>query len=768
MSNIAIVIPWFGKDLKGGAEQLAWQVATRLAIRKHHVEILTTCCRNFISDWGTNHYSPGKTKHDGVQIRRFPVNPRNKKAFDETNHHLLEISNDSLRPGVCPSSIDKTKIFTEENINSTALLEYLKSSSERYEAFLFIPYLYGPILNGLPFVAEKAFFQPCLHDEVYAYLPMVEKNIRRCKALLFNSHGEMQLALNLFGPGIFRKSFVIGTGVEINCQSNVKFKTLPRGIKKQEYLLYAGRRDPTKNLNQLKDTFRTFKSQCESDLKLVLVGPGVGNNSDKSCGIIDLKLVAEDLKESLMRSCLALVNPSRNESYSRVIMEAWLCGNPVIANSQCMATAIAVESAQGGWIAGSDEEWVTLFSQIQQLPSKEIALKGNNGKQYAQKYADWDSVIDGYERIFSGVKNQTRQNNSNSYVGMAIHQVLPNLSYGDAISNHALKIRDFLRKRGATSNIYVQYIDKKLINECQCFHLKKIKPSDTVLYHHSIGSELTPHVVRHPGPKCLIYHNVTPASFFRKYQPGFAEMLDKGREELSQLSSGFEHSMGDSQYNCDELKEKGFNTPGVLPIIIDPDSWNSTPEPDLMARLQDGKKNIIFIGRIAPNKCQNDLVEGFAWLCRLMPDVRLFLIGCFDDSDPYYQEVQGLINKFQLHDSVTITGKIDDAQLQAYFMMAHLYWSMRKHEGFGVPLIESMWFNIPVFAYKSTAVPETLGHAAFMFTDKSSMPGLAATAKLLLTDKVLKEKIINAQIKRRNEMLPESIYKRLEDMICRL
>jgi glycosyltransferase involved in cell wall biosynthesis len=96
-----------------------------------------------------------------------------------------------------------------------------------------------------------------------------------------------------------------------------------------------------------------------------------------------------------------------------------------------------------------------------------------------------------------------------------------------------------------------------------------------------------------------------------------------------------------------------------------------------------------------------------------------------------------------------LAGQVSDAQLLAFYRTAHLFWSMSEHEGFCVPLIEAMWFDIPVLAYKSSAVPETLGKAGLMFTSKDDLVQVAALAKLLVKDKELRDKVIKPQQLRR-------------------
>ena len=126
--KLGIIIPWFGRELKGGAEQLTWQVATRLAERGHHVEVLTTCCRSHQDDWERNHLLDGLSmEREGFAVRRFPVAPRDRAAFDQVCGNLLSLEPATLKPGVPPVSAHDSSIFVNELIKSPALLEYLKA-----------------------------------------------------------------------------------------------------------------------------------------------------------------------------------------------------------------------------------------------------------------------------------------------------------------------------------------------------------------------------------------------------------------------------------------------------------------------------------------------------------------------------------------------------------------------------------------------------------------------------------------------------------------
>jgi glycosyltransferase involved in cell wall biosynthesis len=772
MKPIAIIIPWWGKNLKGGAEQQAYQLATRLANLGHTVEVLTTCCRSFMDDWSTNHFKEGVKKENGLTIRRFPVNKRNNQAFDWVNFLMLNLEKKDLKIGVSPVSLPDSEIFARENINSNKLIKFLEKNINNYHAFIFIPYLYGIILNGLPIVAKKAFLQPCLHDEVYAYLPQVENIFHQAKGLLFNSEGELKLAEKLYGCGILKKNLIVGEGVEIQVQkiNNVK-NFLNINPQTDNYILYLGRRDATKNTDLLLKAYGFFKQKyANSNCKLVLAGTGDLPKDLLIEGIIDLGLVTEEEKAFLLQHCLALFQPSQNESYSRVIMEAWFYQRPVAVNKNCLATAIAVKSSNGGYLAETEAEWADLFFKLTQASEERLLELGKNGYLYAQENGVWDKVIERYEKALNLIKNEQ---SSTLLIRpkklKTIHQLLPNLSYGDAISNQAILIRDYLREIGYKSDIFVRYIDKRLINEAKIIINEKPDQKAGLIYHHSIGChEITQCAIDHPQAKCLVYHNITPAEFFEKYDTQFAQLLTQGRQELKALAYQFSISVGVSNYNALELKELGFKNSGVLANIVDSQKWAINADPFLMKKLQDGKKNIIFVGRIAPNKKQDDLVKSFAKYLTMDANTRLILIGDGSNSDDYYCYLLNLIKELSLTHYVTVTGKVDNHQLLAYYRTADLYWSMSEHEGFGVPLVEAMWFNVPVLAYKSSAIPETLEKAGLMFNTKEDLVQVAALAKLLVHDYDLRDKVINAQNQRRNDFLLSKIKTQINHLIMKL
>ncbi len=770
MKPVAVVIPWFGENLKGGAEQLAWQVSNRLAKRGHAVEVLTTCCASFLDDWSTNHLPPGVEKLDGLLVRRFKVDKRNGDLFNRANTHGLAVPAENLRPGINPFTFGTGEVFVSENINSLSLEKYLKRNKKKYHAFVFLPYLYGVILNGLHVVAEKSWLQPCLHDEVYAYLPQVEEIMRKCHGILYNSLGEERLALNLFGPGIIRKGEVVGVGIE---SFDLPHTELPKQVAgldliRGKYILCLGRRDKTKNTAFLVRAFSEYsKKNPESALKLVIAGPGEDKFGVAVKGVHDLGLVSEKDKEALLENCTALFQPSRNESYSRVIMEAWFYNRPVAAHGDCLATSMAVEAADGGWIAKSSDDWVQLFNMVNRLEDRELEEVGKKGREYAKQYAEWNAVIDRYEIVLALKSTDSSKKTGTQRTGpKTIHQLVPGFAYGDAISNQTIIIRELLRSQGYKSEIFTEQIDPLMTGEASLFRDgKAIKGNMGLIYHHSIGAGLTDFVINHPGPKSLIYHNVTPPELVRDADPELAKILEQGLNDLTKLAPHFPVSAGDSIFNSQGLKENGFSSPSVLPICVAPEKWNIPADPNLMTRLQDGRDNILFVGRLVANKCQHDLIEAFGRYLSMYGNCRLILVGGFIEEESYYQSLIELIRKRGLEGDVHFTGKVTDGTLHACYRCADLYWSMSEHEGFGVPLVESMWFDVPVFAYKSSAVPETMGEGGLLFIDKHKVDKLAVAAHFLLHDSTVREKVIAGQKRRREVFLPEAIKPQLDALV---
>jgi len=304
---------------------------------------------------------------------------------------------------------------------------------------------------------------------------------------------------------------------------------------------------------------------------------------------------------------------------------------------------------------------------------------------------------------------------------MIVNQWIPAAHRGDAVGDNARTLRAMFRAWGHTSDIYALTIDEDLLDEIRAWGHPEARQGDVTILHYAVPSPMSAALGTLPGARVLYYHNVTPAHFFAPFDAGICRMAAAGRRELATLAGRVDLALGVSQFNRDDLDALGFANTGVLPLIVDTDRLTrARPVPSLERILQDGLVNILFVGRIAPNKKLEDHIR-LAETYKRYVDIyyRFIFVGRYDAVPRYYSTVRALITTYQmLPDRFWFTGPVPDAELAAYYRHAHAYVSLSEHEGFCAPLVESMAMDVPVLAYAAAAVPETLGGAGVSFAPK--------------------------------------------------
>lgn len=331
---------------------------------------------------------------------------------------------------------------------------------------------------------------------------------------------------------------------------------------------------------------------------------------------------------------------------------------------------------------------------------------------------------------------------------MKIHQILPCLSYGDAIGNHTIEIQRILRSWGHESLIFADDIHENMRQFAKPYRkLKGRTLQDALLiYHFSVGSEVSRFVRALPNRKILIYHNITPPSFLKGYDDFIREILANGYDELKLFVGMCELALGDSEFNRLELEAMGFTPTAVLPIILDFDKYTNLLDDTVLRRYDDGWKNIVFVGRVVPNKCQEDILLAFHWYQKYVnPRSRLFLIGK-RGIERYDLMLEELTQRLQIQ-HVHLLGQVTDAELSAYYKTAHLLLCMSEHEGFNVPMLEAMHADIPVLAYNATSIPYTLDGAGVLINAKR-YDEIAEMMDLLMENQPFRAKILETQRKR--------------------
>lgn len=719
--RIGVVIPWFGRDLVGGAEQYCYHLTRSLAALGHRIEVLTTCCRSFQSGWDTNELDAGLSFDGSIGIRRFPVDRRNSRRFNAANETLMAFNNVPKIPYGNFFPEEAGESFFVDNIHSYELMDFLAREQAEFDAFLFIPYLYGPILMGLPIVAHKAYLIPCLHDETYAYLPEVARIFSLARGLFFISEGEYASAKSLFGPYVASKAEIIGGGVEVNADDRaMRPRSLPEHT--VNFLLYLGRKDETKNTSELLDEFSRFLKN-HPDAQLILAGPGDLKGlryQGQSERILDLGLVSPEEKIWLIKNCRALAQPSKNESYSRTMIEAWTFGKPVLVHAGCAATSQATEKAQAGWICGSSGDWQeALLGIFSEDAADQRHLLGRNGEAYAAEHGNWSSVA---RRALAAISLQKPKSPEKGRSKGKIHQILPGFSTGDAISNQAQIIRRIILSLGYESLIYAVHVIGQAASRLSFVkHIDDFIGVDdcSIVYHHSTHFSELDRVLDNNLRKLMIYHNVTPPEFFREWSFVRTREMCDGLRQIDECRDRFDRVVADSYFNARELQAKGYRNVQPVYLGVDPIRWSSNPCRKTLSRYRDGYLNFLFVGRVAPNKCQHDLIKLFAAIHRRKPLSRLLLVGGYDEYDPYYWQLTDLAASLGVQEKVVFASHVTEAELHSFYLAADAFVCMSEHEGFCVPLIEAQQFEIPCYAFAATAVLETAVQGSMLFDHKN-------------------------------------------------
>lgn len=330
----------------------------------------------------------------------------------------------------------------------------------------------------------------------------------------------------------------------------------------------------------------------------------------------------------------------------------------------------------------------------------------------------------------------------------AIHQLVAGFTRGDAISNEAVAMRAIFRSWGFESRIFSEprHIHPDLRHEAsdvrQC--VLECRPDDIALLHLSIGTTVNEVFATLPCRRAILYHNVTPPHFFQVVQPKIAFDLAKGLKQVRALAGAAEVNMADSRFNATEIEALGYRDVRVLPLILNRTDLNAPPDRRVLRQMRDGKTNVIFVGRCAPNKRIEDALAAFSIFQKsVMPESRFIHIGSYSGTERYQRLLVSVSRDLRIR-NVLFAGAVPQAELNAYYRSAHIFLCMSEHEGFCIPLLESMWNGVPVVAYAAAAVPETLDGAGCLVRRKE-YPMIAELMGRLVRDPALRSSVIEHQ-----------------------
>lgn len=360
--------------------------------------------------------------------------------------------------------------------------------------------------------------------------------------------------------------------------------------------------------------------------------------------------------------------------------------------------------------------------------------------------------------------------NRNTLVPIRIHQFHSGSAYGDAVTNSMLLMQEHLRALGFESEVFVEHLDPKLVGRIRPYlDLKeRIGADDLLLLQHSMGHDRLDWILDLPCRKALVYHNITPAEFFPEGS-AFHHYSKLGRIQLQQIRPAVEHAFAVSEFNARELLELGFERVDVLPVLVRDDKFDRALAPRCLETGTGRPWTVLFVGRVCENKGHANLVSVAEAWSRKYPafPVQFVCVGGFDRDSEYFETVHRRIQSAGLSERVVFTGKVSDEALIDWYARADCYLSLSNHEGFGVPLIEAMFCDLPVVALEAAAVAETMGGAGVPLSS-TDPDEVSSVLFRIMRNRPYRHGIVEGQRRRASAFRARSIRERLAGALATL
>lgn len=387
--RFTFVTPWYG-HFAGGAEVAARSLVEQLAKRGFDVEVLTTCCKSPFDNWWRNTLPAGSEQINGVTVRRFPVNTDGEDRYHAMNARVIQ--REEMNP-------EHQRQFVDHTINSEALVNYLREQPTD-RVVVGMPFTQGLIDAACRALPGRFVLTPCLHDEPQALWNTTTEMFTAAGRCCFLSEEEKSLAIRLFGRLGRRivESTVVGVGCELpaHVEPMLDDHDALRRVREQyqlpeRFVVYVGRKDPGKNIAEVIRYMREHRAAGGREV-LLFLGGGDASLAPNEPGFRDLGFLPEQDKYLVMAQATALVNLSVNESFSIVVMEAWLTGIPVVVSARSPVTSAHCRRSNGGAAIDTSEE----FHAVLQIWEHDSARRrmAHAGNQYVRREYAWDAVVD--------------------------------------------------------------------------------------------------------------------------------------------------------------------------------------------------------------------------------------------------------------------------------------------------------------------------------------------------------------------------------------
>jgi glycosyltransferase involved in cell wall biosynthesis len=402
MNKVAIVVQRSHPDIAGGSEALARHYATLLH-DKYQVEVLTTTAFD-TSEWA-NTLPAGPETKDGVTTIRFPVTIGRSHYWSGLHRRLLEAlqpfapTKDSSVPQIGWTIALQEEFIRHQGPYSAPLMQFIREHWRDYRSMIFITYLYPTTYFGLQQLpAGRALFSPTLHDEIPAYLPVYKDAAHRAGELIWLTAAESRVGQKLWGD---LKGRIVAMAIESELRE-------PRWAP-APYLLYCGRVDPNKGCKELFEYFITYKKARPGNLRLIITG--IDDMPVPAHPEIEFRgFVSAEEKFALMAGATVFVQPSPNESFSIVILEAMAQLTPVLANS---ASGVLADHVKDSGAGRAYDDYPSFARALDELTASEETRKrmGERGREYVLAKYQTENVR---EKLIEAVESCTVSRSANA------------------------------------------------------------------------------------------------------------------------------------------------------------------------------------------------------------------------------------------------------------------------------------------------------------------------------------------------------------------
>jgi glycosyltransferase involved in cell wall biosynthesis len=391
----------------GGAELHCMRLAEKMA-SLYNVEVLTTCSLDYMS-WA-NHYPEGVSIINGVTVRRFKVSQERSwekmTEFEKKIRAEKHVREQKGIKGVVKNlflALKSRKVTDEDYMNwilaqgptTPDLINYIKTNEKNYDCLIFFSYLYYPSVFGIHINPKKTIFIPTAHDEWALYMPVFKPLFKLPACIMYNTIAEKKLVNRLFKN---ESVYADIAGTWVNMPIELPVRDIKRELKiNSSYILYVGRIDENKITDQDFDWFLKYVTETKKNIKLVLIG-NLYRELPVSDHIMHLGFVDEHVKFNLITQSLFLFQPSRFESLSIVVLEAFAMERPVLVHKDCEVMKDHVDISKGGFYYNDYTAFKDSFDQLTDNSSLNTAM-GKSGKAYVDKNYSSEKIIAKFQNV---------------------------------------------------------------------------------------------------------------------------------------------------------------------------------------------------------------------------------------------------------------------------------------------------------------------------------------------------------------------------------